>query len=543
MKWPRLSIPVQQSLAAHYMERKLSVVKLCCDYHPDYDWGKRMEWVDRLENKRAARPQLTAVLKQYNKRYNNSETVMKAIERLDDQQALVIIGGQQGGLFTGSLLVMYKAISIIRMAQEAESKLVRPVIPVFWIAGEDHDFDEVDHSHVVTTELAVKRIRIAKPIEQRAPVSYVKLDVRAWQSVLDELEQILPKTEFMPGLLAHLREVAAASPSLSESFAVMMGRMFGRYGLVLIDSADFGLRTLEAPLFERLIHENDRLEQAYYASEKQLMAHGYSIQAQRSSHSANLFLISEGERHLLYKENGCFVNRRKDIILSKEQLLETARIAPQQLSNNVLTRPLMQEYLFPVLATVLGTGEMAYWAQTKQAFRTLGMRMPLMWPRMGFTCIEGTLQKLLDKYDLAVEDVMHRFAEKKAAWLQLQDTLHLDKRFATLRNEVDSGYTELLEDLLKALPAIRKLGTINHAKVLEQIDFLHRRAKEAMMKQHESGLRQWERLHASLHPMGKPQERVLNMLAYACRYGEDWFTLLMEAPVVWRGEHRLARLS
>ncbi|EJW17405.1 bacillithiol biosynthesis cysteine-adding enzyme BshC [Paenibacillus alvei] len=543
MNWPILSIPVQQPLAVQYMERDPSIVETFYEYHPDLDWEKRAEWVERSEQLRADRTRLTEVLALYNERFNNSQAVRNSIEKLKDERALVVVGGQQGGLFTGPLLVLYKAISIIRMAQEAELKLSRPVVPVFWIAGEDHDFDEVDHTYVVTAEPSVQRIRIEKPDEQRAPVSHVRLDSTAWEAVLAELEHVLPKTEFTPGMLEHLRESISSCATLSDSFAATIGRLFGKYGLVLVDSADEGLRSIEAPMFEKIIQQNDRLEEAYDTSERLLASYGYTPQAVRSAHSANVFVIRDGERHLLQKENGQFVNHRQGISLTQEQLLDIAQHSPQSLSNNVLTRPLMQDYLFPVLATVLGPGEIAYWAQIKQAFRELGMRMPIIWPRMGFTCIEGTLNKLLDKYELTVEDVVYRYEEKRSAWLQSQDALHLDERFETLRSEVDSRYTELLQELVASLPALGKLGATNHNKVLEQIDFLHHRAKDAMAKQHESGLRQWERLHVSLHPLEKPQERVLNMLGYACRYGEDWFTMLMEAPVVWRGEHRIALLS
>lgn len=543
MKWPILSIPVQQPLTVQYMEREPSVVETFYEYHPDLDLEKRADWVERSGQLRVNRARLAEVLTRYNERFNNSQAVRDSIERLKDERSLVVVGGQQGGLFTGPLLVLYKAISIIRMAQEAEVKLARPVVPVFWIAGEDHDFDEVDHTYVVTSDPAVQRIRIEKPGDRRAPVSHVKLDAAAWESVLTELEKSLPKTEFTPGLLEHLRESVATCATLSESFAATMGRLFGEYGLVLIDSADDGLRELEAPMFETILQHNDRLEKAYDTSEQQLASYGYSPQAVRSEHSANVFLVRDGERHLLHKENGQFVNHRQGISCTMEQMLDIARNSPQQLSNNVLTRPLMQDYLFPVLATVLGPGEIAYWAQTKQAFRELGMRMPIIWPRMGFTCIEGTLNKLLDKYELSVEDVVYHYEARRASWLEAQDALHLDERFETLRAEVDTRYTDLLEDLVASLPALGKLGATNHNKVLEQIDFLHHRAKDAMAKQHESGLRQWERLHVSLHPLGKPQERVLNMLGYACRYGENWFAMLMEAPVVWRGEHRIALLS
>lgn len=110
----------------------------------------------------------------------------------------------------------------------------------------------------------------------------------------------------------------------------------------------------------------------------------------------------------------------------------------------MLTRPLMQEYLFPVLATVLGPGEIAYWAQTKEAFRALGMRMPLLWPRMGFTCLEGTVNKLLGKYELTAEEIIGHYEERKEAWLTAQDELGLDERFASLRDDVDARYEERL---------------------------------------------------------------------------------------------------
>ncbi|WP_019420654.1 bacillithiol biosynthesis cysteine-adding enzyme BshC [Paenibacillus sp. OSY-SE] len=541
MTWPLLHIPVQQPLAAHYIEHQSSVIQSLYEFHPDEDVEKRAEWLDGAEHLRADRSELAQVLRRYNQQMNNCPAVMEAIDRLVQSEALVVVGGQQGGLLTGPLLVIYKAVSIIRMAQEAEARLGRPVVPVFWIAGEDHDFDEVNHTYVLNQEPAVQRIRIGKPHDLRAPVSHVKLEVSAWESVLAEVEELMPSTEFKPALMDELRQMAKYS-TLSDAFAHMIGRLFGEYGLVLIDSADPAIRKLEAPMFQAIIEENDSLEEAYAKSEQDLRTMGYTPQAERSEHSANLFVIHEGERQLLHKENGSFVDRHRTLSWSKAELLNKAGACPQELSNNVLTRPLMQEFLFPVLATVLGPGEIAYWAQTKQAFRTLGMRMPLIWPRMSFTCMEGTLQKLLVKYDLTAEDVIHHYEEKKELWLKSQDELHLDDRFGELRHDVDARYRDMLSVLNDALPALGRLGETNHAKVLEQIDFLHHRAKDALQKQHESGLRQWERLKVTLHPNNKPQERVLNMIMYACRYGEGWFKPVMDAPVVWKGEHRLITL-
>ncbi|UHA74135.1 bacillithiol biosynthesis cysteine-adding enzyme BshC [Paenibacillus sp. 481] len=542
MNWPVMNIPVQQALVQQYIERSTSIVHNLYEFHPDEDWEQRVQWLQDADHLRADRASLVETLRNYNKVYNDHPRVMQSLDRLANEEAVVVVGGQQGGLFTGPLLVVHKAISIIRMAQEAEEKLGRPVIPVFWIAGEDHDYDEVNHAYLLSAEPALQRVRLEKPTELRAPVSRIKLTESDWEQVLTAAEEWLPATEFKPDLMERMRQTARRSTSLTDAFAHMLSDWFGPYGLVLLDSDDPALRRLEKPMFQSLIQGNECLEQALLASEQDIAAQGFAIQAERGRNSANLFVVHEGERRLLYKEGDLFQDRSGTVSWDKEQLLLHLDQHPEQFSNNVLTRPLMQEYLFPVLATVLGPGELAYWAQTKRAFHAFRMRMPMLWSRMSFTCMEGTLNKLLTKYELTAEDICSRYAEKRAEWLTAQDELRLDERFAAMKANVDAQYGELLDALSTTLPSLGKLGDTNRAKVLEQIDFLRNRAHDALHKQHESGLRQWERLKLALWPLDKPQERVLNPLMYECRYGKDWFKPLMEAPVVWQGEHRLVLL-
>lgn len=537
-----LSIPVQPLLAARYMQRDRAVIESFYEFHPD-DWEQRIKWVEAKEKTRAQRIQVAEVLRQYNQRLQQHDAVRQAIERLQNPQALVVIGGHQSSLLTGPLFVLYKALSIIKMAQEAERKLARPVVPIFWIAGEDHDFDEVNHTYIMNADFALQKISLNKPTSLRMPVSQIRLDNCAWEMVWQNLHQRLPQTEFTPNLLARLQEMVRTCSTLTESFAIILSHLFGGEGLVLLDAADPKLRAIETPMFQTLITENERLQIAYTASEQALIAQQYPLQVQRSPHSANLFFITTEGRQLLYQQNDKFHNRSGTIKQTKAQLLKNAVMSPNQLSNNVLTRPLMQEYLFPTLATVLGPGEIAYWAQTKQAFRVLGMRMPIIWPRMGFTCVEGTLQKLLHKYGVSIEDIIYSFKEKQGIWLQSQDELRIDERFTALRSEVDDKYTVLLQLLATSLPTLNQLAITNQAKVLEQIDFLHRRAKQALTKQHEVGIRHWQRMKVSLYPMEKSQERILNMLAYASRYGEDWFSWLRAQPVLWNGEHRILALQ
>ncbi|WP_028595832.1 bacillithiol biosynthesis cysteine-adding enzyme BshC [Paenibacillus assamensis] len=537
--WDTLPVPVSQQLAKLYIERDPVVVEQFYEFHPDEDWHKRVSWVDEAAHMRADRFELVNVLMQYQQKVNNHPEAIRSLERLQDSQALVVVGGQQGGLLGGPLLVVYKAISIIRMAQEAEQRLERPVIPVFWLAGEDHDFDEVNHTYMLSSQSGIQRIRLEHSPSGRQPVSHYHVDESEWDAVIGQLEELLPTTEFKAPMLERYRMVMQESSSLTEACARLLGYMFGEMGLVLLDSADEQLRAVEGPLFKSIIQQQDALQQAYAQSEQRMKSAGYPIQAEHAEESANLFVMEQGERVLLMHQDGVFADRKRTITYSQAQLEQLTEQHPERFSNNVMTRPLMQEYLFPVLATVLGAGEIAYWAQTKDAFCAIGMKMPIIWPRMAFTCVEGTLQKLLNKYELQVEHICNQYEAKRDEWLLSQDELKLDDRFAQLRGDVEHQYAELLSVLNQSLPTLGKLGDMNRDKVLEQIDYLHNRAQDALKKQHESGLRQWERLKLALWPLDRPQERVFNMALYENRYGTDWYKVIMDAPVVWQGEHRL----
>ncbi|MCG7407809.1 bacillithiol biosynthesis cysteine-adding enzyme BshC [Paenibacillus sp. ACRRX] len=542
MSWPTMPIPTQQDLSRHYIERNGEIIHKLYEFHPDEDWDKRVQWIDESHSTRVNRSELAEVLERYQKLVNPAPEAMQSLSRLKEEDALVIVGGQQGGLFMGPLLMIYKAISIIRMSQEAEQRLGRPVVPVFWLAGEDHDYDEVNHTYVLTTDPAIQRIRVDKDTDKRMPVSQLHLSDEAWQAVLKELETSLPQSEFKPIMMDRLQRICSDGRSLTEACALMLGQLFGQYGLVLLDSADPLLRRLEQPMFEQLILKQAKLHEAVDHSERNITESGYTLQAVHAANSANLFLVEDGERLLLLRDEDVYADRHGRVSLTQTELLQRLEAHPEQFSNNVLTRPLMQDYLFPVLGTVLGPGEIAYWAQTKDSFHVCGMRMPILWPRMGFTCVEGTLQKLLQKYGVEAADICFRYEEKRDAWLALQDQIHLDDRFGALKENVDTQYKELLGVITEALPSLGKLGQTNHLKVLEQIDFLHQRAQDALSKQHETGLRQWERLKLAIWPQDRPQERVLNPLVYECRYGQDWFAPIMEVPVVWNGEHRLVSL-
>ncbi|RCX22816.1 bacillithiol biosynthesis cysteine-adding enzyme BshC [Fontibacillus phaseoli] len=538
-------LPTGQPLAEALIQ-DFSQVSHLYQYNPadDNSWSERLKWLDQSDRLRVGRKELVTQLREFNLKHNPHEAVTRHLDQLEQPGTAVIVGGQQSGLFTGPLLVIYKAVTIIKAAKEAALKLNRPVVPVFWIAGEDHDWDEVNHTYVLSQDLQVTRIRIAHEHEQGLPVSWSELSAESWEQVAGELEQLLPETEFKSGLLELYRHSATSSVTLSESFAKLMGHWFGKYGLILLDSAATELRRLEIPVFETMITRNDELEEAYLEAAHDMLRLGHSLQADARENGANLFYIHEGERLLLFKQEGKFCDRKEKVVLTKQELLERLHDHPERFSNNVLTRPLMQDSLLPVLGTVLGAGEIAYWGLTRGAFRRLDMQMPILLPRESFTLLEGTLQKHMDKYSLRWEDVKDRevFQAKRETWLSGQDALHLSERFDEIKVAFTGMYDPLIEQLGGIQAGLTKLGNANRDKIIDQIDYLRGKAKDALEKSNEAGLRHFDRIELSLFPLGKPQERVYNIFYYLNRYGADWIDDLAVIPYDVTGKHRIIYL-
>lgn len=499
---------------------------------------ERAAWLDSQSDSRVDRSRLTEVLRSYNAKFNHHEAVRRSLELLEQPETLVISGGQQSGLFTGPLLVIYKIITTITAAREASEELGRPVVPLFWIAGEDHDWDEVNHTYVLDRSGEVVKLKIEAEETGRSPVSYIPVGEESFARPLEQLGELLQESEFKQEIM-ELASNAARQGSMTSAFAEMIGDFFGRFGLILLDSADPALRALEKPLFRTLIEKNDDLEAAYHKTADDIFSSGYELQADVAAGGANLFYIHEGMRLLLVKKDGSFTDRKGHVAFSKEELLELLERHPERFSNNVLTRPLMHEYLLPVLATVLGQGEISYWGITGRAFAELGMKMPPILPRMSYTVVEGTLHKHMEKYGLTFEDVREGLEEKKRSWLESQDELQLGRKFAEVKASFASMYDPLIEEIGTVQAGLLKLGAANKEKILDQIDFLEGKVVSAMAKQSEAALRQWERIECSLMPLGRLQERVYNVTYYLNKYGLSWLEHLLELPADYSGTHRV----
>ena len=530
----------RSSLAERYRSGDQSVRELFGG-HPgdDRSWADRAARLDAAAGKRANLSLVAEAIGRYHRGLPSHRETERSLAKLGHENCLVVVGGQQAGLFGGALLIFYKALTVIQAAEEAEKKLSRPVVPVFWIAGEDHDFDEANHANVQSSGGEVRRVRIERPEGPRLAVSRTALTKEMWAEALQQLAAQLPDTEFKPRVLERLQSHVEDAPSLSLAFARLLADWFGDRGLLLLDADDPNLRALEAPMFRELIVRNDELEAALKEGESRVSERGFRLQAEIAPGSANLFLHHEQGRLLLHKEEGRMTDKRGFVSYTREQMLALTEERPDLLSTNALTRPLMQDYLLPVLAAVLGPSELAYWGILGPAFEEFGLSMPILLPRQSYTYIEPSIAKLLDKYSLTIEEALERWETRRNEWLGRQDEWNLEEQFAKVKQRFAELYAPVMETVSQLQPGLANLAAGNRDKIMEQIAYLESRSVDAIAKKHEASLKQWDRIRQSLSPLGKPQERVFATVHFWNRYGPEWLSLWSVVPFEANGGHRL----
>lgn len=533
-----------QPLAETYIHQYHQVQSLYeYDHRNDSSWVERAEWLDRTRGSRADRNRLADALRQYNLSIGASPAALANVEKLRDERALVVVGGQQSGLFTGPALAVWKAITIVQTAARAAERLGRPVLPVFWIAGEDHDWEEVNHFHYLAGDLSVRKYRLPDvPLAGRAPVSRVELTEEAWRSALDALSAAMADTEHKPGLLEQLRRLTHSSRTLSEQFARIFAWLFADSGLVLADAADPALRRLEGPMFRRIIEERRPLGAAIVAGRDDVGAMGFVPQADASEEQLHLFVLERGQRLPLIERDGVIADRKTGRRWTERELADIAEREPERLSNDALTRPIMQDYVLPVLATVLGPAEIAYWGLLRRAFAQFGMKMPILLPRQEYTLIDPASAKAMQRLGLTFAEVANGLAARREQLLAGMERHPLSDRFDDVRRRILEAYEPLAAAVAEQQPELANIAETNVRKLQEQIDYLRRRAEDAYFKRQESPLRQLDTVAAKLLPMGKPQERVYSVFGYLNQHGFAWFVELVRKPPEDAAMHQLIYL-
>ena len=502
-----------------------------------HDWGSpadRAEAAREAAARDVARDVVAGVLVEQNRSWGASGADLRLADRLRDPDAVAVVTGQQLGLFAGPLYSVYKALSAVRYAARVEAETGRPVVPVFWLAGEDHDFEEVA-SAAFSDGPDVRRVRYEAPVVG-GPVGRLVLDADALGDTLRGLEAALPEGVGREEVLGLVRDVYRPGVTMRDAFARLLRRLAP--GLVLMSVDDPHLKALAEPVFRRELAGWAETHAALVDVSDRLVEAGFH--AQISPLPVNLFAFAEDGRRLpidpVEGTDGFRLRGGPDVPLAALE-----KWAPGRFSPNVVLRPVVQDVLLPTVAYVAGPGEAAYFAQLRPVYERFGVAMPVVWPRLSLTVVEPGVAKVLDRYGLDVPAVG---GDLQALWRRLAleaSDVDLGAAFGGARRALDAIALELEGPVTRTGSTLESALGAARQRMTRALDRLETKTVRVEKRNHDDVRARLERARAALWPGGALQERALSPLQIAARHGLNVFPDLVGSVPLDPSVHHVVR--
>jgi bacillithiol biosynthesis cysteine-adding enzyme BshC len=478
--------------------------------------------------------QVAGALERQNRAWGASEQTLANIQRLREG-AHAVVTGQQVGLFGGPLLSLFKAASVLALAKQVQNAGV-DCVPVFWMASEDHDLAEVNQSLLLSADFQLAPFTVETEGKPDSPVANVRL-AAGTNEVVAKAAQILGET-----LAAeYLWDSYRAGESFSNAYARLYTRLFADYGLVLLDPSDEELHKIATPLFVEAIERAGELDEALLARNREIAQAGYHEQVKITAESTPLFALVEGARVPIHRANGGFSIRKERLTL--DELKRRVEEHPESFNANVLLRPVLQDYWLPTLAYIGGPAEIAYFAQVGVVFEKLLGRVTTVLPRMSATLIEPKIEKLINKYELNLQDMFHGETQLRdeLAAKSLPPELKMD--FERGRLAVEEAMQRISESLHKLDPTLVEAARNATNKMIYQVGHLEKRASQAELRREEILSRHAAMIENSLYPRKTLQEREIAGLYFYAKYGAALIDRLIETAGNPCPEHKIVRLA
>jgi len=499
------------------------------EFYPLY-YKDNFAWqtiIDNVKSKNADYNELCNALERQNSDFGITQNTADNIKRLGSGSSFAVVTGQQTGIFTGPLYTIYKALTAVKLSQYLSEKYQADFIPIFWVESNDHDLREANHINLLNSNSDI--VKIEYNPSQYTPDSSMK-DViidDTFALIIDELEKFLPNTEFKSEIFRIIRDSYQPSKSISYGFGRMMSHLFGKYGLVLMDPSDQEIKKLMLPIFQKEIENPLKSVEIINNAGENLRALGYESQIEKTDDSTCIFIEIDGVRRKLYYRNDRFEFDCFDMVLSKSELSETLQIAPWRFSPNVALRPVIQDYLLPTVAYIAGPGETAYFAQLKQLYSYFDVNMPIIYPRASLTIIEGKVQRVMEKNNLEISDLLENYDKLFSRLSREHAPVEIEVLIESSRSSIEKIFQSLSVELSSIDPNLANIVESARKKTDLQISILKDKAYQSQRGREEVTRNQIKRACMNVFPEGKPQERVFNIVQYLNLYGTKFLDDLM----------------
>lgn len=498
------------------------------------DWTKDNTWAKSAASAQAqlsiSRDSLADALLDLHGSWNPTKETLANIEALRDSKTVVMVTGQQCNLFGGPSMIAHKAMSIIVQSKKLTKILDRQVVPVFWLADEDHDLAEVLEGHAWGASLdEVNALSMEWPAMSQEQIIASSTMVGSL-ALPASLCQTTEAWHMADSVRDTLSRAYTEGGSLRDGMARWLSELFGHHGLVLFSRQHDAFHQASASLLSRAVSEAESIGQALSQSTEAVLASGGHQQA--SIDGTVLFHVNNtGQRVKWTQDQGQWRHAAMSKGESKDALLlaEYVRQHPEEVSPNVFMRLVLQSALLPVVGAALGPAELAYAGQSTKMFEWAGLCQPVWMPRYSLTLLDGGKQPWLDELGLQWTAFQQPLHELQTTWV---DSLHpneLESALSQWETLLEGQAGELAEQV-KGLDATLEASVdASRARMVKELDRVRTKIRRAIRRRESVQMSRMERLATRLMPAGALQERTIATWSVLSHFGEHVFDQLMDS--------------
>lgn len=517
-----------------------------------YDYRNPAEFIRCVDTKKRTylkeasfdRGVIADILKEQNENFNSSEAALANIEHLREDYTFAVVTGQQVGMLGGPLYTIYKALNTLKLADELSEKYPDyKFVPVFWLECEDHDFLEINNVTVLDRANEPKKISYfdgGEPKEKYLkPVGKIVLD-EFINKFKEELGESLQETDFTADLFEMINKSYAEGTDMKNAFALFLNSLLRESGLVLCDPSDEKIKELITPVYEKELKTYSKLSEVVIDTTAELEQ---SYEPQVKPRAINLFYEHEEGRYALQPhESGLVALKNSRQKFEKEELFNILYATPERFSANVITRPIVQDYLLPTIAYVGGPSEISYFAQLKGAYDFFEITMPVIFPRTSVTLLEKRVLSFMEKNDIGFTDLLDEraLAEKLIGMTDQTNVEELFTKYLDELNSLNFEFANELDKIDKNLVNSMKNKTQKNVEIME--DF-KKKFQDAQLRLNDNNLQKMKSVVKAVYSGGLLQERIYNISYFLNKYSPDFIDYLYNEIDIRDYDHQLINVS